>query len=166
MAEGRGLRRRAGAGAGPGAGDSAPPGEPGAPPGGEDARGGAPEEGGPARGGRGFFRLTALPNLRTENMAQLTHVPGEPEWFKRAWGRLGAYCAGCMARGATGMLECLCVLALGTVVLGTLSAIAGLAVGAAAAFFINNNVLGLGAIRTAIEEGVFDNIWRTIVIRM
>ena len=165
MARG-GLRRRAGAAPGEGPGPGAPPpppAEPGSP---REGPGGAPEGGEARPGKQRFFRLTALPNLRTENMAQLAHVPGEPEWFKRAWGRLETYCAGCMARGTKGRLECFFALALGTVVLGTLSAIAGLAVGAVAALSINHNVLGLGAIRTAIEEGVFDSIWRTIVIRM
>ena len=162
---GGGLRRRAGAAPGEGPGSRAEPPTPAEPAALQEGPGSAPE-GDEAPGKKRLFRLTALPNLRTENMAQLTHVPGEPEWFKRAWGRLETYCAGCMARGTKGMLECFFVLALGTVVLGTLSAIAGLAVGAVAALFINHNVLGLGAIRTAIEEGVFDSIWRTIVIRM
>ena len=164
MARG-GLRRRAGAAPGEVPGPGAPPAPPAGPGSPREGPGGAPE-GGEAPGEKRFFRLTALPNLRTENMAQLAHVPGEPEWFKRAWGRLETYCAGCRARGTKGMLECFFALALGTVVLGTLSAIAGLAVGAVAALSINHNVLGLGAIRTAIEEGVFDSIWRTIVIRM
>ena len=127
---------------------------------------GAGASGAPAPQKRKFLSLTALPNLRAENMAQLSDVPGEPEWFRQRWARLEEYCRGCAARGARGYAECAVALILGTLLIGLLSGLAGLAVGAIAATAINYNILGLGAISRVIEQGTFDGIWRSLYIRM